>query len=203
MTHLLRLDSSINGADSISRKLTGAIVDRFRALGPITLVERDLVADPLPPFTAETLAGFSVEPRPGEERLDRRVLAELLAADVLVIGAPMYNFAIPSQLKTWIDYVTVAGRTFRYTDRGPEGLLGGKRVIIASSRGGFYGGGTPQQALDHQETYLQTMMGFFGVTDLRFIRAEGVKIQPERTADIVAAALDEARGLFPLTDGVK
>lgn len=207
MTSLLRLDSSINGERSVSRQLTGAIVDHFCKRGPISLTERDLVANPLPPFTAETLAGFAVETQPpdhgGEERLDRLVLSELLAADILIIGAPMYNFTIPSQLKSWIDHVTVAGKTFRYTEDGPEGLLGGKRVIIASSRGNFYRRGQPQQHHDHQETYLETVMGFLGITDLRIIRAEGLAALPEQAAAIVAMALDEIEGLSLLCEMAK
>jgi FMN-dependent NADH-azoreductase len=116
------------------------------------------------------------------------VLDAFLAADIVVVGAPMYNFSIPTQLKAWIDRLAVAGRTFRYTEKGVEGLAGGKTVIIASSRGGFYGEGTPIAFLDHQETYLKGVFSFFGVTDIRFIRAEGVALGDEQRTKSVEGA---------------
>ncbi|HWW24523.1 MAG TPA: NAD(P)H-dependent oxidoreductase, partial [Caulobacter sp.] len=115
---------------------------------------------------------------------------EFLAADIVVIGAPMYNFSISSQLKAWIDRVAVAGRTFRYTENGPEGLAGGKTVIIASSRGGYYSEGAPAAGFDHQETYLKSLFGFLGVTDIRFIRAEGVALGE----DVRGKSLEAAQG---------
>jgi FMN-dependent NADH-azoreductase len=113
------------------------------------------------------------------------------AADVVVVGAPMYNFAIPSQLKAWIDRLAVAGKTFRYTANGPQGLAGGKTVIIASSRGGFYGAETPIAFLDHQENYLQGLFGFLGITDVRFIRAEGLALGADQRANAMADARHE------------
>jgi FMN-dependent NADH-azoreductase len=118
----------------------------------------------------------------------QKALADFLAADVIVIGAPMYNFSIPSQLKAWIDRLAVAGKTFRYTEKGPQGLVPDKRVIVASSRGGFYGPETPAAFLDHQESYLRGLFGFLGITDVTFIRAEGVNLGPEQRS----AALDGA-----------
>ena len=114
-------------------------------------------------------------------------LEELFAADIIVIGAPMYNFSIPSQLKAWIDRIAVAGKTFRYTESGAEGLATDKRVIVVSSRGGVYSTG-PAAALDFQETYLRTVLSFIGVTDVEFIRAEGVNLSAEHKTNAVAAA---------------
>jgi FMN-dependent NADH-azoreductase len=103
-------------------------------------------------------------------------LNEFLVADILVVGMPMYNFSIPPQLKAWIDRLAIPGKTFRYTKNGPEGLAGGKKIIAASSCGGFSGRATPLALLDHQETYLRDVFGFFGITDVTFIRAEGVNV---------------------------
>ena len=118
-----------------------------------------------------------------------------LAADIVVVGAPMYNFTLPSQLKAWLDRLAVAGKTFRYTENGPEGLAGGKRVIIASSRGGFYGDDTPGAMLDHQEKYLRTFFGLLGITDIDYVRAEGLALSPESRASAVDNALTEVERL--------
>jgi len=123
------------------------------------------------------------------------VLDEFLAADIVVLGAPMYNFGIPSQLKAWIDCLAAPGKTFRYTAAGVEGLAGAKRVIIASSRGGFYSAPSPVAVLDHQESYLSGFFGFIGVTDIGFVRAEGVNVGPEQRQRALAAALAEAAAL--------
>src|SRR6478672_11844952 len=145
---ILHLDSSITGEASVSRQLSAAIVDQLTARDPDAgVVRRDLVASPLSHLT---LGGSG----------DADVLDEFLAADSVVIGAPMYNFSVASQLKAWIDRIAVAGKTFRYTERGPEGLAGGKRVIVAISRGGFY---TPDHAFEHVESYLTAMFNFIGV----------------------------------------
>jgi FMN-dependent NADH-azoreductase len=119
-------------------------------------------------------------------------LAEFLAADVVVIGAPMYNFTLPTQLKAWIDRILIAGKTFRYTANGPEGLAGGKRVIVAVSRGGFYGPQSPTAAFEHVESYLRTVFGFIGVTDLEFVAADGIQIGPEQRESAVKGALEAA-----------
>ena len=126
--------------------------------------------------------------------LGGRTLAEFLAADVVVVGAPMYNFAVPSQLKAWVDRVLVAGKTFRYTESGAEGLVHGKRVIIAVSRGGKYEG-TPAQALEHQESWLRGVFGFMGLKDVEVIRAEGIAYGPEAREASLKAALDQAGAL--------
>ncbi|KRA71715.1 FMN-dependent NADH-azoreductase [Caulobacter sp. Root656] len=194
---LLHIDSSILGAGSVSRTLSAAIVAAQTAQHPgLEIVRRDLAAQPLDHLTgAHLAAGQGATPENAAVAADiasgQAAIDEFLAADIVVIGAPMYNFSISSQLKAWIDRVAVAGRTFRYTENGPEGLAGGKTVIIASSRGGYYGEGAPAAGLDHQETYLKGLFGFLGVTDLRFIRAEGVALGEEARGKSLEAARGE------------
>jgi FMN-dependent NADH-azoreductase len=174
---ILHVDSSINGDNSVSRIISRSIVDQFR--GPdAEIITRDLAREPLPHLTLDALA-------------DSAVVDEFLAADIVVIGAPMYNFGIPSQLKAWIDRLAVAGKTFRYMAKGPEGLAGGKKVIVASSRGGFYGADTDAAALDHQESYLRALFGFLGITDVTFIRTEGVALGAETRERAIAGAKGE------------
>jgi FMN-dependent NADH-azoreductase len=163
---LLHLDSSALGTHSVTRELSAAIAQAWLRSHPGAEVRyRDLVQDPLPHWTP---AGDAADPavRSGSEAMD-----EFLAADAVVIGAPMYNFGIPSQLKAWIDRIAVAGKTFRYGPNGPEGLAKGKKVVIASARGGVYAEGSPA---DFQESYLKFLFGFLGVTDIEFVRVEGV-----------------------------
>ena len=184
---LLHIDSSVLGENSASRSLTAAIVARLRAehhadQQGIEVTHRDLAAHSLPHFTPVLAEGHPCVARNGE------ILDEFLAADVVVIGAPMYNFTIPTQLKAWIDRVLTAGKTFRYTENGPEGLAGGKRVIIASSRGGIYSEG-PAASVDFQETYLKHVFGFIGIHDVEFVRAEGLNLG----ADQREAAMAQAR----------
>jgi len=176
--NILHIDSSILGDGSVSRTLSARIVDALRASHPDARVtRRDLAAKPISHLTPEHLAAArAANPSAtiaDDVRAGLTALDEFLAADVVVVGAPMYNFAIPSQLKAWIDRIAIAGKTFRYTENGPVGLAGAKRVIVASSRGGFYGPNTPFAALDHQEAYLRTLFGFLGVKDVEFVRAEG------------------------------
>ena len=167
---LLHIDSSVLGDNSASRNLSAAIVAHVRAEQPgIEVVHRDLAAQTLPHFTPVLAEGHPCVARNGE------ILDEFLAADVVVVGAPMYNFTIPSQLKAWIDRILTAGKTFRYTENGPEGMAGGKHVIIASSRGGIYSEG-PAAAVDFQETYLKHVFGFIGIQDVEFVRAEGLNL---------------------------
>jgi FMN-dependent NADH-azoreductase len=118
-----------------------------------------------------------------------------MASDIVVIGAPMYNFTIPSQLKTWIDRILIAGRTFRYTPTGPEGLAKGKRVIVAVSRGGYYGPGAPSEAAEHLQKYLRSVFGLIGITDVEFIVAEGLAVGPDHREKGIAAALEAAQAL--------
>ena len=179
---LLHIDSSVLGETSASRNLTAAIVARLRAEDPgIEVTHRDLAAQSLPHFTPVLAEGHPCVARNGE------ILDEFLAADVVVIGAPMYNFSIPTQLKAWIDRVLIAGKTFHYTGNGPEGLAGGKRVIIASSRGGIYSEG-PAASVDFQETYLKHVFGFIGIHDLEFVRAEGLHLGAEQREAAMAQA---------------
>ena len=179
---LLHLDTSALGTNSVTRELTAAVVARWQDATPdLTIEYRDLDADPLPHLTGRTLAKAD----PAQAEADEATLQQFLAADVVVIGAPFYNFSIPSTLKAWIDRVAVSGRTFRYTEAGPEGLAGGKRVIVVSGRGGLYGDASPA---DFQEAYLRQVFGFLGVTDLEIVRAEGVAYSPQHRADALAAA---------------
>ena len=196
---LLHIDSSITGANSVSRQLTARIVDRLKAQNPgLDVTYRDLAVDPVPHHTGGLLAA-KASGTPGADHqiaFDdvNAVLEAFLAADIVVIGAPMYNFAIPSQLKTWMDCLAVAGRTFRYSASGPEGLAGGRRLIVASTRGNVYHG-TPMAVLDHQEAYIKSFFGFIGVNDIEFVRAEGVALGPDVAAKAMEAALAMADAL--------
>ena len=184
---LLKIDSSILGDNSATRQLSTAIVDAFIAANPIvTITSRDLVADPLPHFDGSSLPGVRPE---NASHPDDGILKEFLDADVVVIGAPMYNFAVPSQLKAWLDRILIAGKTFRYTETGPVGLAGGKRVLIASARGGLDSPGMPSEANDFQETYLSAVFAFIGIDDVEFIRAEGLAFSPEHRANALEGAL--------------
>jgi FMN-dependent NADH-azoreductase len=175
----LHIDASINGANSASRAISSSIVSRLKAADPSArVVYRDLAADPLPHLTLDAFA-------------DTSVLDEFLAADTVVIGAPMYNFSLPSQLKAWIDRILVAGVTFRYTASGPEGLAGGKRVIVALARGGFYDAGSPAAGLEHLESYLRGIFNFIGI-EPEFVAADGLNISPEQRAASVSQALGES-----------
>lgn len=181
---LLHLDASALGAYSVSRGLTAAIVAEFVQNHPgVEVTYRDLHAAPLGHWG---LPAGENDPAAAESAA---VLEEFLAADVVVIGAPMYNFSITSSLKAWIDRITVAGKTFQYTANGPEGLAGGKRVVIASSRGGVYSQGAPAAGMDFQEPYLRAIFGFLGVTDIEFVRAEGVAMSDDHKAKAVGGAI--------------
>ncbi|WP_045835415.1 FMN-dependent NADH-azoreductase [Hyphomicrobium sp. 99] len=198
---LLHVDSSILGPGSVSRQLSAEIVAAERALHPgLEVIYRDLAVEPVGHLSgAHLAANQGAVPEAPPIRQDvaagQAALEEFLAADIVVVGAPMYNFAIPSQLKAWIDRLAVAGKTFRYTEKGAEGLAGGKKVIVASSRGGFYGPQTPIAFLDHQEAYLRNIFGFFGITDVTFIRAEGVALGPDQRAKSIEAAQSSIAGL--------
>ncbi|HJP99318.1 MAG TPA: FMN-dependent NADH-azoreductase [Rhodanobacteraceae bacterium] len=185
---LLHIDSSVLGEQSASRSLTAAIVARLRAEHPgIEVVRRDLAAQTLPHFTPVLDEGHPCISRNAE------ILDEFLAADIVVIGAPMYNFTIPSQLKAWIDRILTAGKTFRYTENGPEGLAGGKHVIVASARGGIYSEG-PATAIDFQERYLRHVFGFVGIHDVEFVRAEGLNLGAEQRERALADAHEQIGG---------
>jgi len=175
---ILHIDSSISGEQSASRAISRSIVDQLRALNPdAAVIARDLVTQPLPHLTLDAFA-------------DSSVLDEFLAADMIVIGAPMYNFTLPTQLKAWLDRILVAGKTFRYTETGPEGLAKGKRVIVALARGGFYDLGSPASALEHLETYLRGVFSFIGI-EPEFVAADGLAIGPEQREASIKQALGE------------
>jgi len=175
---ILHLDSSINGDNSASRVLSAKILEQLKtAQWGEQIVYRDLAAAPLPHLTLDAFA-------------DTTVLDEFLAADTIVIGAPMYNFGIPSQLKAWFDRIAIAGKTFRYTETGPEGLAGGKRVIIALARGGFYSKGTPTAEFEFVERYLKAAFNFLGI-EPEFVLAEGLAISPEHREQSLQQALGE------------
>jgi len=204
MTTILHIDSSPLGTASVTRQLTASIVEALRKAEPdATLAYRDVAANPPDHLSGELLQVVKFRNLEGLNERQRSELAltdelvdEFLAADIVVIGAPMYNFSIPTQLKAWIDRLAQIGRTFRYTEKGPEGLAGGKRVIIASGRGGVYSTNPALAGLDHQEAYLRTVLGFFGITDVTFIRVEGVGMGPDAKAAAFAKAEQDIAGLF-------
>ena len=175
---ILHIDASINGENSASRAISQSIVDQLKtAQWGEEIVYRDLAASPLPHLTLDAFA-------------DSSVIDEFLASDTVVIGAPMYNFTLPTQLKAWIDRIVVAGKTFQYTANGPEGLAKGKRVIIGLARGGFYNEGSPAAALEHLETYLRGVFNFIGI-EPEFVAADGLAVSPEQRDTSIKAALGE------------
>lgn len=179
---ILKIDSSITGESSVSRQLTARIMEQLEKADPdARVIERDLVDQPLEHLTLGALA-------------DSSVLDEFLGAETVVIGAPMYNFTLPSQLKAWLDRILVAGTTFRYTPEGPEGLAGGKRVIVALSRGGYYGENSPAAGLEHLETYLTGVFGFIGIVP-EFVHADGIAVGPEAREAGIANGLAEVERL--------
>jgi len=197
---LLHIDSSILGGNSASRQLTAQAVQAWTAVHPNTQVDYlDLAADTPPHLSAQAL-GFRTgqEAATEEERrqnaISERLVSQFLAADVIVIGSPFYNFGINTQLRAWIDRILQPGRTFRYTANGPEGLAGGKKVIVVATRGGVYSTSEAGRSMEHQEGYLKTVLGFAGVTDVQFVRAEGLNMGEEpRAAGIAQAQQDIAR----------
>jgi FMN-dependent NADH-azoreductase len=175
---ILHLDASINGDNSASREISRSIVDQLKtAQWGANVVYRDLAANPLPHLTLEAFA-------------DTTVLDEFFAADTVVIGAPMYNFTLPSQLKAWLDRILVAGKTFGYGENGPVGLAGGRRVIIAVTRGGFYNEGSPAADLEYLESYLRSVFSFIGI-EPEFVAADGLAVSPEQRASSLSQALGE------------
>ena len=197
---LLHIDSSVLGPHSVSRQVSAAIVDRLRQATPsLDIIYRDLTKTPLAHLSGSHLAVAQGAPVPAELGPDlaasAAVLNEFLDADIVVIGAPMYNFTIPSQLKAWIDRILVAGKTFQYGANGPQGLAGSKRVIVAISRGGYYGAGTPAALGEHLETYLRWVFGFIGIANPEFISADGIQVGPEHREKAVTGALRAATSL--------
>ena len=205
--NILHIDASPLGSASISRQLTAAVVEKLTRDHPYAeVVHRDLVDSPLSHLSGELLQ--VLRPAPGvtppsgptlraEADQTDKLIAELLGADVLVIGAPMYNFSIPSQLKAWIDRVAQAGRTFRYTSEGPQGLAVGKKVVVVSTRGGVYAGTAYEAAMDHQESYLRTILNFLGMTDVTFVRAEGIAMKKDEAVATANRQISELRVEYP------
>lgn len=193
MSNILVIDSAVSGEASVSR---GLVREAVAALAPATVTWHDLGADPIPHLADANLAGVRGTPATDAERATRalsdRLIAELRAADTIVIGAPMYNFSISTALRAWFDHVLRAGETFRYTEQGPQGLLTGKKVIVIESRGGLYSEG-PARAIDFQEPYLRHLLGFIGLTDVTFVRAEKIGYGPEARAAAVDAAVGKLR----------
>jgi FMN-dependent NADH-azoreductase len=192
---LLHIDSSVLGPHSVSRKLSAAIVDRLRQANPgLDISYRDLTAAPLAHLSGSHLAAAQGATPSAEVQADlatgAAVLEEFLAADIVVLGAPMYNFTLPSQLKAWIDRIVVGGKTFKYGANGPEGLAGNKRVIVAISRGGYYGADMPTAALEHLESYLRGVLGFIGIRNPEIISADGIQVGPEHREKALTGALE-------------
>ena len=189
---LLHLDSSILGQHSASRELGAAIVARWqRDVRGIEVTYRDLAANPLPHLSGGSLAQANAD----EAATAAAVMDEFLSADVIVVGAPMYNFGIPSQLKAWIDRVAVAGKTFRYTADGPQGLAGGKQVIVAAT----YGGKHPvESGRNFVEPYLRQVFAFLGIDDVEFVSADGLSVSPEQRVTSISAARARIDVALPL-----
>ena len=195
MTTILYLNSSVRSTDSISRQLTAEFVEKLQAANPgARLIERDLAKNPLPHLSEPTMGAYFTPP---EQRSDEQkaavklsddLVAELLSADIVVIGAPMYNFSVASTLKAWIDHVARAGVTFKYNEQGvPVGLVNGKKFYIFTARSGVYTSG-PAKAMDFQETYLRGVLGFLGITDVSFVNTEGLAMGEEAANKALADA---------------
>jgi FMN-dependent NADH-azoreductase len=193
MYNILALTSSLNGAASVSDALVEETIRQLRAQHPgARVVRRDLARDPIPHLLPDTFAGVRAEAGTPAEHIARALsdllIAEVKTADAIVIGAPMYNFSLPTTLRAWFDHVLRPRVTFSYTAEGPKGLVEDKPVIIIESRGGLYSEG-PAVAADFQEPYLRLLLGFMGLTDLRFVRAEKIGYGPEARAAAVESAL--------------
>ena len=192
MTNILIVRSSAGGAASVSNQLIDQLVADWGD-DPVQVTVRDLDAEPIPHLTSATVGALrraaETDAEAGTRGLSDTLVAEVQAADVLVIGAPMYNFGIPSTLKAWFDHVLRAGVTFRYGAGGPEGLVTGKRAVVIETRGGVYSGGAAAAVMDAQEPHLRAMLGFIGVSDVAFVRAEGLAIDPAAGVAAARAAL--------------
>lgn len=201
MKTLLFLTSSLFGENSKSAQVASEFVSAWKAANPAArVIHRDL-ATTVPHLTGEHLGAWMTAPA---ERSDRQqalasesdpLIEEVEAADEIVIAAPMYNFSIPSTLKAWLDHITRAGRTFHYTEKGPEGLLKNKKVFVVAARGGVYTGDSPVKSYDFQEPYLRTILGFNGLTDVTFIHVEAQKMSPEAAEAAFAKARSTVREL--------
>ena len=201
---LLHIDTSILGGGSVSRELSALVVKRLVGSGDADVTYRDLTAENVPHLTLASLpsahpaskAAGSLDAAAQAMRDESdRMLEEFMAADTVVLGVPMYNFTIPTQLKAWIDRIVIPGKTFRYGANGPEGLATGKRVVIAIARGGFYGAETAAVSAEHAESLMRTVMGFIGITDPQFILAEGLAAGEANKTKALASARDAVEQL--------
>lgn len=200
---LLHIDSSINGSRSVSRQLSALIVEKLGEKRALEIIYRDLVAEDLAHFTAVTAPSahplaktvLTLDARQQDQRdTSDAILKEFIEADIVVIGAPLYNFALPSELKAWVDRLIVPGTTFRYGPNGPEGLTGNKRVILAIARGGVYGEQSALGSAEHAESFLRLALGFIGVRNLETVIAEGVRA-PDIREKAIASARDAVQRL--------
>ncbi len=189
---ILHIDASALGERSESRRLSGDFIQHWSTLNPEDkVIRRDIVDNPLPHMDGFTLGSMMtpIAERTSEQETAanraEELIQEFLDADVLVLGVPMYNLGIPSTLKSWVDHISVAGRTFEYTANGPKGLAGDKQVYILSTRGGVYGDNSP---MDHQVSYMNTIFSFLGISEIHTIQAEGLNISPENREQSIAAA---------------
>jgi FMN-dependent NADH-azoreductase len=194
MKNILLVSSSPNGWKSYSHQFASHIVDDLKARHPgAKVVVRDVAKEPLPHVDAAFITGRALPPEkrsPAEAKalaLSDILLAELEAADIVVFAVPMYNFGVPSSLKAWIDHVLRPGRAFSYSEKGPEGLLKGKKAVVVVSRGGIYSEG-PAQQLDFQESYLRAVLGFIGITNVHVVRVEGVGMGEQALKNAMASA---------------
>jgi FMN-dependent NADH-azoreductase len=202
--NLLLVTSSLFGDASQTRQIAHEYVDNWLRNNPGSrVIQRDLTADTMPHLTQATLGSVMT---PADKRTPEQVqlaafadslIEEVEAADTIVLAAPMYNFAIPTTLKAWIDHIARAGRTFRYTATGPEGLLKGKKVVIVTGRGGVYTGDSPAKGLDFQEPYLRAVLGFVGITDVSFVHVEGLNLSKEAAESGRARARQAIAALVP------
>ena len=199
MTKVLIIDSAATGDASVSRKLTAEFAARLAERDPaVRIVRRDIGASTIPHLTAETVGAIRGAATTDAERetlaLSDALIEELKDADLIVIGAPMYNFGMSSTLKSWFDHVLRSGVTFRYTAEGPEGLVTGKKALVVESRAGLYSEGGPAAAMDHQEPHIRTLLGFMGITDINFVRAEKLAFGPEAAEAAIADAVAKLGG---------
>ena len=197
---ILQINSSARSEGSQSARLANTIVERLKAAQPdAELTLRDLASTPHPALDEAALGALFT---PAEQRtpaqnarvaLDDALIAEVQSADVLVLGVPMYNFGVTTQLKNWIDAIARAKVTFQYTANGPEGLLKDKKVYIALTRGGVY----RDTHADSQVPYLKMVLGFLGLTDIEFVYAEGMAMGPEAEQKAIASALQQIEEVLP------
>ena len=201
-TTILHINSSVRSTGSVSRQLTSEFIEKLQAANPGSrVIERDLAVHPVPHLNETMMGAYFTAPeqRTPEQtqtvKLSDELVAELQSADIVVIGAPMYNFSVSSTLKAWIDHVARAGVTFKYGANGPEGLLKDKKLYVFTSRGGVYSQG-PAKSMDFHETYLRAVLGFLGITDVSFIHSEGLAMGEEAVNSALAGSRDAMQALI-------